>query len=412
MDQAIFDRVCRRLDTYRDRMIELQQELVRRPAIGPTSGGDGEADKAAFLEEYLRQRGITDIEDVRAPDPRVPCGYRPNLIARIPGRDSSRTVWFMAHLDVVPAGDPESWDSDPFEVRVDGDRLIGRGVEDNHQGLVASLMAVQALADEGVTPAHDVGLLLVADEETGSKFGLAHVVKEADHLRPDDIVVVPDGGEPDGALIEVAEKSLLWIRFAVTGQTAHGSTPERGRNATRAAAHLTVALEELHERFPDTDPLFDPPGSTFAPTKREANVDNINTIPDKDVFYWDCRILPGIDLADVLAFIRAKADEVAARFGVEIDISYPQKEEAAPPTAPDAPVVVALMDAIGEVYGVEARPGGIGGGTVAAILRKAGIPAAVWARMEETMHGPNESCLLPNLIGDAKVFAHLMLREG
>ena len=412
MDQATFDRVCRRLDTYRDRMIELQRELVRRPAIGPTSGGEGEAEKAAFLEAYLRTRGITDIEDIRAPDPRVPSGYRPNLIARIPGRDSSRTVWFMAHLDVVPAGDPETWDSDPFEVKVDGDRLIGRGVEDNHQGLVASVMAVQALAEEGVTPAHDVGLLLVADEETGSKFGLAHVVKEVDQLRPGDLVVVPDGGEPDGSLIEVAEKSILWIRFAVTGQTAHGSTPERGRNATRAAAHLTVALEELHERFGDKDPLFDPPGSTFAPTKREANVDNINTIPDKDVFYWDCRILPGYDLGEVEAFVRVKADEVAARFGVRVDISYPQREAAAPPTAADAPVVEALREAVDAVYGVQARPGGIGGGTVAAFLRRAGIPAAVWARMEETMHGPNESCLLSNLVGDAKVFAHLMLREG
>ena len=72
----------------------------------------------------------------------------------------------------------------------------------------------------------------------------------------------------------------------------------------------------------------------------------------------------------------------------------------------------ALRDAVKAVYGVEARPGGIGGGTVAAFLRRAGIPAAVWARMEETMHGPDEFCLLSNLVGDAKVFAHLMLKES
>ncbi|MDP7112993.1 MAG: M20 family metallo-hydrolase [Myxococcota bacterium] len=412
MDLAAFDRVCRRLESYPERMIELQSELVKRVALGPTSGGEGEAEKAAFLENYLRTRGITDIEDVRAPDPRVPCGYRPNLIVRIPGEDHSLTVWFMAHLDVVPAGDLESWHSDPFELTVDGDKLIGRGVEDNHQGLVASVMAVLALAEEGITPACDVGLLLVADEETGSKFGVAHVLSEADQLRPNDLVVVPDGGEPDGSLIEVAEKSIAWMKFVVTGQTAHGSTPERGRNATRAAAHLTVALDELHEHFSAQDPLFDPPGSTFAPTKREANVDNINTIPDRDVFYWDCRILPRYELEEVEAFVKEKADAVAKRFGVQIEISYPQREKAALPTSADAPVVRALRDAVKAVYGVEARPGGIGGGTVAAFLRRAGIPAAVWARMEETMHGPDEFCLLSNLVGDAKVFAHLMLKES
>ena len=171
-------------------------------------------------------------------------------------------------------------------------------------------------------------------------------------------------------------------------------------------------LEELHERFPAQDPLFDPPGSTFAPTKREANVDNINTIPDRDIFYWDCRILPRYELEEVEAFVLEKADEVAARFGVQIDVSHPQREKAAPPTSADAPVVQALREAVKTVYGIEARPGGIGGGTVAAFLRRAGIPAAVWARMEETMHGPDESCLLSNLVGDAKVFAHLMLGEG
>jgi len=252
----------------------------------------------------------------------------------------------------------------------------------------------------------------VADEETGSQHGIGHVVTQSNPFRPEDIVVVPDGGEPDGSMIEVAEKSILWVRLKVVGQTAHGSTPDKGKNATRAAAHLIVALESLHERFGDADPLFDPPASTFAPTKREPNVENINSVPDLDVSYLDCRILPKYDLEEVVGFIRGHADEVAARFGVEISLEFPQREEAAPPTDADAPVVAALRDAVREVYRVQARPMGIGGGTVAAFLRRAGIPAAVWSRMDETMHGPNEYCLLSNLVGDAKVFAHLMLREG
>ncbi len=411
MNRDHVDRVCTRIEGATERIIDLQRELVARPAIHPANGGRGEAAKARYLVEYLREHGLTDIQELRAPDADAPDGYRPNLVVRLPGRDRSKTVWFMAHTDVVPAGDLADWDGDPFTLRVEGDRLIGRGVEDNHQGLVASVVAALALVEEGIEPPHDVGLLLVADEETGSGMGIAHVLAEDNPLKPTDLVVVPDGGEPDGAFIEVAEKSILWVRLTVTGRSAHGSTPEKGRNAAEAAAHLIVRLGELRERFDQVDPLFDPPTSTFAPTKREPNVENVNTIPGQDVSYLDCRILPSVELEEVEAAIREHADAVERRFGVTIDIGHVQREVAAPPTAEDAPVVVALRQAIAAVYGVEARVGGIGGGTVAAFLRREGIPAVVWSRMDETMHSPNESCLISNLVGDAKVFAHLMLAE-
>ena len=73
------------------------------------------------------------------------------------------------------------------------------------------------------------------------------------------------------------------------------------------------------------------------------------------------------------------------------------------------PVVKALAKAVSEVYGVNARPIGIGGGTVGAYLRKAGYECVVWARMNETAHQPNESADMANIIGDAKVFASLAL---
>ena len=50
---------------------------------------------------------------------------------------------------------------------------------------------------------------------------------------------------------------------------------------------------------------------------------------------------------------------------------------------------------------------GIGGGTVAALFRHAGIPAACWARLDEIAHQPNEYCIIDNMVGDAKVFGHI-----
>ena len=88
-----------------------------------------------------------------------------------------------------------------------------------------------------------------------------------------------------------------------------------------------------------------------------------------------------------------------------------QAAAAAPPTSARAPVVMALKRAIKEVYDESGRPRGIGGGTVAAFFRHAGFPAAVWSKVDETAHQPNEYCHIDNMLGDAKVFAHVFLQE-
>ena len=78
---------------------------------------------------------------------------------------------------------------------------------------------------------------------------------------------------------------------------------------------------------------------------------------------------------------------------------------------PTAPIVDALARAVKRVYGVDARPMGIGGGTVASFFRKAGIPAAVWSRMDDQAHMPDEYCVIDSMVGDAQVMAHLFLEE-
>jgi len=406
-----FSQVSERLEQYREEMINLQRELVSRVAVGPDQGGPGEAEKAAYLEELLTGWGLR-VDNYPAPDPRVAGGGRPNLVAWLPGQRVDK-VWVLSHLDVVPPGDVSLWDSDPYTLRVDGDRLIGRGTEDNHSAIVSSLMAVKALLDLGITPPRSVGLALVSDEETGSKNGLDFLITTQPQLfSPQDLIIVPDAGSPDSTLVEVAEKSILWLRLTLLGKQSHASRPQLGKNTLRATAHVIVALEALHREFAGENPLFDPPVSTFEPTQKEANVGNINTIPGRDVFYLDCRVLPEFDLERVKARVEGIAWETAAKFGVSLEVEVIQELPSPTPTDPEAPVVKALVRAIREVYGREAKPQGIGGGTVAAFFRQRGLPAAVWMTVTHSAHQPNEYCLVSNLVGDARVLAHVFLSEG
>jgi len=410
-----FSDVTEKIDASTEDIIELERELVAIPALSPTYEAPpdqtGEAPKVAFLRKYLEQHGFSDLTVIDAPDDRVPGGVRPNLVARVAGKTSKGTTWIMAHTDVVPPGDMDKWTTEPFELKVDGDRLFGRGVEDNHQGIVAGVMAARAIMETGTELPRDLAILFVADEECGSKYGIDYLLENDNPFSPDDVIIVPDGGAADGSEIEVAEKSIMWIEFRVTGEQCHASMPDKGTNALRAGANLIVRLDELNKTLGKADELFAPPTSTFEPTKKEANVPNVNTIPGEDSFCFDCRVLPDYPLADVEAEIEKICQGVAEEFGVEVKHEFIQKEEAATATPMDAPVVGLVRDAVREIHGVEAKAVGIGGGTVAAFLRRKGLPCVVWSTMEETMHGPDENALISNMIKDAKVIAHVALAE-
>lgn len=393
-----------------DRVINWQRALTALPALGPENGGQGETDKAAFIEKELRRLGVTDILHIDSPDARVPSGMRPNIAARIPGK-SPRTLWLLAHMDVVPPGDPALWHSDPWALQVEGDVLTGRGVEDNQQAIVSALLLAAELLEQKVTPDLTLGLLFVADEETGNAHGMEHVMRaRPDLFHPEDMCIAPDFGVPDGSMVEVAEKHVLWLKFSVIGKQCHGSMPHKGINAMLAGSRLALQLAELGQRFPHEDPLFDPPSSTFTPTRREANVPNINTVPGADTLYMDCRILPCYAVQDVLDATAEVCRAIERQTGTSISMAVVQRNDAAPPTPADSPVVRGLTAAIADVYGVSARPLGVGGSTVACYLRRAGLQAAVWSRLLSNCHEPNEKSLISNTIGDAQVFAHLLFQ--
>ncbi|HVN77202.1 MAG TPA: M20 family metallo-hydrolase [Thermoanaerobaculaceae bacterium] len=411
MQRTVTDELRGRLDGYRDWAVEVQRGLTAIPAVSPDSGGEGECDKAAWLEGLLAGLAFDEVVRYDAPDPRAKGGVRPNIVARYRGGSSSRSLWIMSHLDVVPPGERSLWTSDPWVLRVEDGRVIGRGVEDNQQAIVSSLLLARALMDSKVRPPIDLALLFCADEENGSAYGADFLAsRHPEIFGPHDMFVVPDAGNADGSLVEVAEKSLWWVKVRTLGKQCHASTPALGANAFRAASDLVTRLASLSRTFPQSDAIFDPPTSTFEPTKKEANVPNVNTIPGDDAFYLDCRVLPSVPLADVEAEIRRLAREVEQAHGVSIALEDVQRAVAAPATTPDAEVVRLLVESIREVHGITPSPKGIGGGTVAAIFRRLGLPAVVYSKIHESAHQPDEFCVLDNLIGDAKVFAGVAMR--
>lgn len=405
-----FQQVARRIDELTDECVDFLVRICSIPAIGPENQGPGEMEKYRVVRDAVLSMGPDQVHEVHAPDDRVPDGTRPNLLAIFSGQEASKTFWILSHMDVVPPGERSLWDHDPFAPRLSDGILSGRGVEDNGQALVASIFAARAVK-ETVGFRLNVGLALVSDEESGSMYGLDYVLRNRPELfKPEDLIVVPDAGNKDGDHIEVAEKHLLHVRFRVKGIQGHASRPDLTRNTLRAASHLIVELDRaLPVRFTEKDPFFNPPVSTFEPTRKDANVPNVNTIPGEDVFYFDCRILPEVEISLVIKEMERVSAIITEAFGVEVSVEEYLTSLSPAATRPDSPVVVALAQAVQEVYGVQPRPTGIGGQTVATFFRKKGLPAAVWEKILNTAHAPNEKIAVENLIGNTKVFAKMMI---
>ncbi len=379
-------------------------DLLRIKAVGPENGGTGEGERGEFLMSLAKQLGFDDVQMYESEDPRVPSGRRPNIVIRVKG-SSDATIWVVTHMDIVPEGDLGAWTSPPYEPRVADGRVYARGAEDNGQDLIASLYGLAALLRAGITPECNVNLAFVSDEEYGNIHGIDFLLNKG-LFKKGDLIVVPDHGYPDGAAIAVVEKSVAWVRVVVIGRQTHGSTPEHGINAFEVSARYMVeCMDKLRSEFPKSDELFDPPRSTFVPSKCEANGYNINTVPGRQEFACDFRVLPDYDVDDIMAVMRSVADKHEAATGAKIELSFLDRTKSAGKTSPDAEVVKRLKRAIRVVGGFEAKPIGIGGATCANPFRREGLEAVAWSMIPGTGHDANEYIEISGLMFDTKVYA-------
>jgi len=405
------EKVINRINKHRNEMVDMQIKLCSFPAIAPSSGGEGEAKKAEVILDLLKKIEFDSVKVIKAPDIDAPSGYRPNIIALYKGESSSKTIWIMTHMDVVPPGEPALWKGNPFKAYVESGRIYGRGVEDNQQDLLASIYALKSFQEENIKPKFNVGLIFVSDEETGNEKGIGYILKHSNPFRKQDLIIVPGFGNKKGTMIEIAEKSIYWLKIRTIGKQTQASTPKKGINSLKAASFLINKLTDLYKIFSEKNPIFSPPISTFEPTKKEANVPNINTIPGEDIFYMDCRLIPEHSIDQVKKEIQKTVKRTEKKFNVKIILEDAQKDSACTETSLDAPVVQCLKRAVKDIYGKNAKPVGIGVRTVASFLRKADFKAACWSKIEETAHQPDEYCVIDNMIGDAQVFAHILLQK-
>ncbi len=413
-----------------DETIKISSDLIRINSVNPAFGGVGEKKKAEYvlnkLNEYVQKYNIKNcsIKQYTTQDDKGI--IRPNIVAKF-DFGKNKTLHIISHLDTVPEGDLNLWNSNPYEPVIKDGNIYGRGSEDNHKGIVSSLLLLKMIFEnenkEGeFYPKYNLCLIFVSDEECGSNYGIQYLLNyEKEIFNKNDLIIIPDFGTPDGNYIEIAEKNILWLKFKIKGKQCHGSTPNDGINANVLLFNFTNKLYNmLYTKYNKRDELFNPPYSTFEPTMIFNKVENINTIPGYVELCFDCRILPDYNVDEVLKdidgfihdfknninkYLKYYDEEEIKNISIEYEIL---QKELSQKTPENSEIVVELENAIKKILDREPILCGMGGGTVGAFLRAKDYDTVVWGIGEETAHQPNEHIKLEDLIKMAKIYYEIL----
>ena len=340
-------------------VLQTLADLVRINSVNPAyEGGVPEAEIARYVEKFFQTHGIETWQQEVFPN-------RPNLIAKLPGRDANRRIVFEAHTDTASV---TGMSIPPFEPRLADGRLYGRGSCDTKAGLAGMMHALASLKRDGITPPCEVWVVAAADEE----YSYRGVVKLCEGLTAAGAVVA----EPTDLRAVIAGKGVVRWRILVRGKSAHSSKPHLGVNAISHMARIVLAIEADGERLAKSShPLL---GSATVNVGVIHGGTQVNFVPDGCAIEIDRRLVPGETAEQVLAhYGRMLAELNHAHPTLDAVMEPPMLQDVPLATPPESAPARLASSILGEM-GLDAKLAGVPFGSDASKLSRSGIPSIVF----------------------------------
>jgi acetylornithine deacetylase len=175
----------------------------------------------------------------------------PNVVAVLKGFGGGKSIILNGHIDVVPPGDYQTWQEDPFSGHIQSGKLFGRGTTDMKGGNVALLFAMESLIANQIKLKGDVIFQSVIEEESGGAGTLAAVLRgyKADGA------IIP---EPTNMKLYPKQQGSMWFRISVKGKGAHGGTRYEGVSSIEKMMLVIRSLQQLEKdrNARISDPLY------------------------------------------------------------------------------------------------------------------------------------------------------------
>ena len=242
--QDKINQILGEIDSRRDDLISLTQELIRIPTLNPP--GENYREICEFLSTRLQNSGF-GVELVRAKGTPGDSDKYPrwNVVARREGAHRGQCVHFNSHIDVVEVG--SGWTQNPFGGDLVGDKIYGRGACDMKGGLAASIIAAEAFIDTNPDFHGAIEISGTGDEESGGYGGVAYLAEKG-FFSPNRVqhVIIPEPLNKDRVCL--GHRGGWWAEIETFGEIAHGCMPFLGDCAVR---HMGAVIDKFEtELFP------------------------------------------------------------------------------------------------------------------------------------------------------------------
>ena len=282
--QEILKQLQQKTEENRTNIVQFMREICAIPSVESLIGPVGER----IAEEMRKLR----FDEVRF-------DKMGNIMGRI--GNGSRTIVFDSHIDTVGVGDPEEWQWNPFEGKVEDGVLYARGACDE-KGSTPGMVY-------GMAFARDLGLL---DGWTAWYFG--NMEEWCDGIAPNTFVEVDPGirpdfvviGEPTKMQVYRGHKGRIELKVTAKGVSAHAASNHVGINAIYLLLPVIAGIRDLEPQLGD-DPFLGHGKITVSDMK--VQTPSINAVPDEAVIFIDRRMTFGESKEDAIAQVEALIPE-------------------------------------------------------------------------------------------------------
>jgi acetylornithine deacetylase/succinyl-diaminopimelate desuccinylase family protein len=376
------------IDAHFDEQVKFLQALVQVPTDTPPGNNAPHAEKTTELlsalgyqaeqfpvpEEEVKAYGLTSLT---------------NLIVRRPFGPGGKTIALNAHGDVVPPG--EGWTHPPYGAQIENGQMFGRATavsKCDFSTFTYALRAVEALRDQQHLPLKgNVELHFTYDEEFGGEKGPGWLLDKG-HTKPDLMIAAGFSYQ-----VVTAHNGCLQMEVTVHGKMAHAAIPDTGVDALQAAVHILNHLYAQNKLYQAITSKVEGIKHPYLNVGRIEGGTNTNVVPGTVIFKLDRRMIPEENPQEVEANIRQVIAQAVLEFNqgrasdsqVSIDIKRLLMAHAMKPLAGNAPLVNAIQNHGGQIFGEPIPAMGTPLYTDVRLYVEKGIPGVIYGAGPRTV---------------------------
>lgn len=371
----------------KNEIINLAQNLIRRPSISPDDQGCQQ-----MIAERLAALGF-EIEWMNF-------GETTNLWAK--HGSTKPLVAFAGHTDVVPTGDESQWQYPPFNAEIVGDMLYGRGAADMKGSLAAMIMAAEEYVKTNPNHQGTIAFLITSDEEAAAKDGTTKVV-DALMARGELIdycmVGEPSSSQTLGDIVKNGRRGSITGNLYIQGIQGHVAYPHLAENPVHKAAPF---LMELTQYQWDKGNEFFPPTSLQI-ANIQAGTGSNNVIPGELYVQFNLRYCT--EVTDEI--IKNKVAEMLQKYGLTYRIEW--NLSGKPFLTKPNKLVKAVVDSLEQIVGITPKLDTGGGTSDARFIALMGGEVVELGPLNATIHKVNECVSVTDLATLGDVYKQMLV---